>query len=143
MISFNPSPISSSTMTFPSLSYKTSLSDTSISPSSKESSLILLFFLFSIIIFHFPSLRTVVLNIFLILIQLHIILNAIPLYIFQYLINILFIINVPLFNLTLMLNYMIPLYIFQPYLTHRLQLFQFGFFMHLHTLRFHTFIIIC
>src|SRR5437762_14117731 len=39
MISFNPSPISSSAMTFPSLSYKTSLSDTSISPSSKESSL--------------------------------------------------------------------------------------------------------
>src|SRR5438046_9239865 len=31
MISFNPSPISSSAMTFPSLSYKTSLSDTSIS----------------------------------------------------------------------------------------------------------------
>src|SRR5271154_1593762 len=39
MISFNPSPIFSSAMTFPSLSYKTSLSDTSISLSSKESSL--------------------------------------------------------------------------------------------------------
>src|SRR5205809_5021707 len=39
MISFNPPPISSSVMTFPSLSYKISFSDTSISSSSNPSSL--------------------------------------------------------------------------------------------------------